>query len=38
MELAELKEKFCALYGGTEEDIRIFMSPGRVNLIGEHTD
>lgn len=38
MELSELKQKFCAMYGGTEEDIRIFMSPGRVNLIGEHTD
>lgn len=38
MELKELKRRFCELYGGTEEDIRIFMSPGRVNLIGEHTD
>lgn len=38
MELKELKQRFCDLYGGTEEDIRIFMSPGRVNLIGEHTD
>ena len=30
-----LKEKFEALYGTTP---RIFRAPGRVNLIGEHTD
>ncbi len=38
MELKKLKEMFCSLYGGSTDDIRIFMSPGRVNLIGEHTD
>lgn len=38
MTIAELKKEFIKYYGGTEEDIRIFMSPGRVNLIGEHTD
>ena len=32
---AELHEKFRALYGG---EARIFRAPGRVNLIGEHTD
>lgn len=37
MTVQELKEQFIALYGeGT--GIRIFWSPGRVNLIGEHTD
>jgi len=34
----EIKSEFIKLYGGSEEDIRIFYSPGRVNLIGEHTD
>ncbi len=38
MTIAELKKEFVKYYGGTEDDIRIFMSPGRVNLIGEHTD
>ncbi len=38
MTITELKKEFVKLYGGDESDIRIFMSPGRVNLIGEHTD
>ncbi len=38
MEVRELKKKFIEIYGGSEENLRIFMSPGRVNLIGEHTD
>lgn len=38
MNLNELKNKFLEIYGGSEEGIRIFSSPGRVNLIGEHTD
>lgn len=33
----ELMEKFRAVYGG-EGDIRSYFAPGRVNLIGEHTD
>ena len=32
----KLMETFQKLYG--EGDIRTFFSPGRVNLIGEHTD
>lgn len=36
MNLNELKEKFKSLYGRDNE--AIFFSPGRVNLIGEHTD
>lgn len=38
MNILELKKKFIEIYHGTEEGIRVFSSPGRVNLIGEHTD
>ncbi len=38
MDIKQLKKEFITLYGGEENDIRIFHSPGRVNLIGEHTD
>ncbi len=38
MTISDLKKKFIGIYGGTEEGIRVFTSPGRVNLIGEHTD
>lgn len=34
----DLKKKFCQIYGGSEETLRIFSGPGRVNLIGEHID
>jgi galactokinase len=33
-----LKQKFVQHFGGTEESISVFHAPGRVNLIGEHTD
>lgn len=35
---SELKQEFIKVFGGNEDDIRLFASPGRVNLIGEHTD
>lgn len=38
MELIMLKKLFTDIYGGSEKEIRVFFSPGRVNLIGEHTD
>ena len=34
--LAELKQKFMELYGAEAEGV--YFAPGRVNLIGEHTD
>jgi galactokinase len=38
MELGELKQKFVELYGGESADVRLFLSPARINLIGEHID
>ncbi len=38
MKTSELKQRFIAIYGGTEADIRVFSAAGRVNLIGEHID
>lgn len=37
-DIQSLKQQFVQLYGGSEEGIRVFHAPGRVNLIGEHTD
>ena len=34
----DLKQKFIEYYGDNGEEIHIFFAPGRVNLIGEHTD
>ena len=38
MNISELKKKFLEIYKGDDRGIRVFSSPGRVNLIGEHTD
>ncbi|HVG18291.1 MAG TPA: galactokinase [Blastocatellia bacterium] len=35
MQASELRQKFRELYG---QDARVYRAPGRVNLIGEHTD
>ena len=34
----ELTEGFSKYFGGSADGARFFFSPGRVNLIGEHTD
>ncbi|WP_035051217.1 galactokinase [Carnobacterium pleistocenium] len=36
MNLIEMKKRFNTLFGQT--DMKAFFSPGRINLIGEHTD
>ena len=38
MELQVLKERFSKTYNTGTDGIRVYFSPGRVNLIGEHTD
>jgi len=38
MNTVQLKETFTGLYGESENRIFLYFSPGRVNLIGEHTD
>lgn len=38
MDLQNLKKKFSSQFNTEEKDIRVYFSPGRVNLIGEHTD
>ena len=38
MNIEELKREFLKRFGGSEKDLRVFKAPGRVNMIGEHTD
>ena len=33
-----LIERFVRKFGGSADDVQLFYAPGRVNLIGEHTD
>ncbi|MDY4902225.1 MAG: galactokinase [Treponema sp.] len=35
---AELAAAFVKLYGGTEDSVKIYSSPARINIIGEHID
>lgn len=37
MERQELVNRFLAVFNGKDQ-VRLFFSPGRINLIGEHTD
>lgn len=38
MDIQKLKEEFFNIYNKRVDDPFVFFSPGRVNLIGEHTD
>ncbi len=38
MDISALKKEFEKLYGASQHKSYIFFAPGRVNLIGEHTD
>lgn len=38
MNIELMKEEFIKRFGEGEKPLRVFKSPGRVNLIGEHTD
>ena len=38
MNQEELKKTFIDLYGDSQENTVMYFAPGRVNLIGEHTD
>jgi galactokinase len=38
MDLNSLKQRFFELYGTPDQAPELFFAPGRVNLIGEHTD
>lgn len=38
MNIPEIKKHFIDIYGENEDNLRVFASPGRVNLIGEHVD
>lgn len=33
-----LPAEFVKMYGGNEKDVRVFASPARINIIGEHID
>ncbi|MDT8394043.1 MAG: galactokinase [Bacteroidales bacterium] len=38
MDISNLKAEFARLYGSSDLETAIFFAPGRINLIGEHTD
>ena len=38
MTIELMKEEFIKRFGESDKPLRVFKSPGRVNLIGEHTD
>lgn len=38
MDIQALKKSFLDVFGDNSQKLQVFFSPGRVNLIGEHTD
>jgi len=38
MDLKQLEARFWEVYDGGKKQVKLFFSPGRVNLIGEHID
>ncbi|NCA86009.1 MAG: galactokinase [Clostridia bacterium] len=38
MDVDELKKNFISRFGRTAQGLEVFFAPGRINLIGEHTD
>jgi galactokinase len=38
MDIQKLREEFLNIFGENESSIRFVKAPGRINLIGEHTD
>jgi galactokinase len=38
MQTEELISQFLSVYGKSNENVHLYFAPGRVNLIGEHTD
>ena len=38
LDVATLSARFIERFGGSPEPLRLFFAPGRINLIGEHTD
>ncbi len=38
MDIEVIKKEFLNRFGRPKEEVRVYFSPGRVNLIGEHTD
>lgn len=38
IDLEKFKNSFVATYGGGVEDVQLFSSPARINIIGEHID
>ncbi len=37
-DVKNFKSDFVKQYGGSEDDVRVFSSPARINIIGEHID
>ncbi|MBQ6568297.1 MAG: galactokinase [Treponema sp.] len=37
-DVRNLKDDFVRQYGGSTDDVRVFSSPARINIIGEHID